>query len=237
MPPRPSTIQILLHDGTPSGVRSAEPESDLRGFAIPRGQLRALANDEVIPQSNQVGVYILEGVDDQDGLGRAAYVGEGDFRSRIRAHSANNTGDRLDWDTAYAFTSPRMNRAHAKFIEQNLFDAISEVPLIRLVNGNRPSGDQLSGADRVRAMNLLEDIQVLLPVLGAWVLEAPMQVAEPRPDNSTVEASPTLPSSSHLGAFASRVPPLAEARKCRSGRVLHLPPSAPRRIFRPAISV
>ena len=141
-----------------------------------------------------MGVYVLEGTLLESEVDRAAYVGEGVFRQRTLDHTkeGSNVDKSMSWDTAYVFTSPDFHRGFVKWLELSVLEALEATPLLSLVNGNRPPGDSLESMDRVNARAFLEEILMLLPVLGSRVLEQSVErpKAPPEDISGVVTSSP-----------------------------------------------
>src|SRR5450755_827899 len=165
---RGTSIRIFLVDGTAEGVRLVE-KSNWTGRALvtsradyPRARLRE--------ELSGPGVYVLSGPSDE-GLRLSIYVGEGDdVGKRLDTHART-----LDfWTAAVAFTSKDMNlnKAHVRYLEARLIDLASQAGRARLVNGNAGTPVRLSEADTADMESFLDEMLVLLPVIGIPVFDA-----------------------------------------------------------------
>ena len=103
---RSKRIQLILHNGTPYGVRTAEL-SNWSGKVVvcPRFALKEMRD---LPEGEMPAVYFLLGSENQ------VYVGETDMLSaRVGDHDANKDF----WDTAIAVTSPDLTKTEVKYLE------------------------------------------------------------------------------------------------------------------------
>ena len=79
-----ATLKVFLADGTPTGLRTGEVINwTLRAVAAPRNRLQGVQDRA---ESDQPGVYLLWGPDDENPTRMRVYVGEGDpVWPRLRA--------------------------------------------------------------------------------------------------------------------------------------------------------
>lgn len=165
---RGTSIRIFLVDGTAEGLRLVE-KSNWTGRALvtaradyPRARLRE--------ELSGPGVYVLSGPSDE-GPRLSIYVGEGDdVGKRLDTHARA-----LDfWTAAVAFTSKDMNlnKAHVRYLEARLIDLAAQAGRARLVNGNAGTPVRLSEPDTADMESFLDEMLVLLPVIGIPVFDA-----------------------------------------------------------------
>lgn len=163
------SIRIFLATGEVTGIRHAELVN-WTGQAIvcPRARLDELKqwDDELL----RPGVYLLVGA---EGLTeRDVYIGEGELvLKRVRQH----TGTKDFWQEVVLFTSKDENltKAHVKYLEFRLIQKAKEVGRYRVLNGNDATESSLPRADRATMEEFLENIEVLLGVLGHRVFVPP----------------------------------------------------------------
>ena len=169
-----ATLKIFLVDGTPSGLRTGEVINwTLRAVAAPRNRLQGVQDRT---ESDEPGVYLLWGPDDENPARTRVYVGEGDpVWPRLRTHQ-----DEKDFWTdliLISSTGDALNKAHIQYLESRLIEDIGRAGVARLDNAQRPALPSLSESDRSDAESLLEKIELLVGVLGL----AAFRVAAPPP--------------------------------------------------------
>lgn len=181
------TIRIYLVDGEPLGLRTVEL-SNWSGKALvcQRSQLAALAKR---PEARRTGVYILVGPDPEHAGNDKVYIGEGDnVLDRLIAHDRDARKD--FWTQVVLFISKDENltKAHGRYLERALIDKATAAGRATLTNANYPDTRLLPESDIADMSYFLEQIQLLLPVLGFTFLQ-PVPTAEQllnAPENETV---------------------------------------------------
>jgi hypothetical protein len=101
------------------------------------------------------------------------YIGECDpLRPRLEQHYAKKDF----WTGVIAFTSKdeNLNKAHVQFLESR-FVALA----VQLDNGNTPAPPSLSEADVAEMEAFIDEMLVILPVIGLSVFETPQVGAVP----------------------------------------------------------
>lgn len=104
----------------------------------------------------------------------AVYVGEGDeIASRLRSHSRDDAKD--FWDRFVAITSKDMNltKAHVKYLEARLIKILLEAKKCCLMNRTEPVFERLPEADISDMESFLDELQLILPVVGVDFLRRP----------------------------------------------------------------
>ena len=127
---KPRTIQIFLPTGDPSGIRVAEiTTSIIRVIEVPRNQLSEFM---ALPESKQVGLYLLVGRENQDEV----YIGQsGDIGSRLSQH---NKDERKDWERALVLVSLTNNltQTHVLYLESLSIEKGKSCKRYEIINGN-----------------------------------------------------------------------------------------------------
>ena len=164
--PAPTSIRILLADGTPDGIRIVEkPNWTGRALSAARSHLkRALKREEF----DRPGIYLLTGWS-QEGE-QQAYIGESeDLRVRIKLH----TGDKGFWTRVVAFvsTNDSLNKAYLRYLEARLIPLAMDAKLWDIVNQTNPSPPPLSEMDTADAEWFLAEMRVIFPLLGVDAFE------------------------------------------------------------------
>ena len=169
------SVRLYLAEGTATGILTAEIVNWTgHVLAAPRTRLEAaLQRDEL----RRTGIYVLYG-DATTGDLPEVYVGEGDDISlRLRSHSKDAEKD--FWERFVAVTSKDMNltKAHVKYLEGRLISLLLEAKKCSIRNKTEPSFDKLPEADISDMESFLEELQLVLPVIGIDVFRKP-KVAE-----------------------------------------------------------
>jgi Domain of unknown function (DUF4357) len=164
------TIQLFLTDGTPNGLIIASIHGWTGKILVASQSTfdRLLARREI----DRTGVYIFYGPDQKDRLRTRVYIGE-----------AENLGERLDssardrefWENVIVITTSDdvMNKAHGRYLEARIIELARSGGRVELDNGNEPPPDRrrLSESDQADMERFLEDLKVVLPVIGLDLLK------------------------------------------------------------------
>lgn len=178
------SVRLYLVDGTATGLLTAEIVNWTgHMLAGPRTRLEdALKREEL----KRTGVYIIYGESFETDL-PAVYVGEGDeIATRIRSHSKDD--DKSYWDHFVAITSKDMNltKAHVKYLEGRMLALLRDAKKCDVRNKTEPSFDRLPEADISDMETFLDELQLVLPVIGVDFFRkpktnAPQQVVNHEP--------------------------------------------------------
>lgn len=159
------SIRLFLVDGMPGGLITAEI-MNWTGHVLfgPRSRLADMVRR---PEAQRTGVYLLTGDDLAGGYKPLAYVGETDnVGKRLAQH--NRDEKMAFWDRACIVTSKDQNltKAHAKFVESRLIAIIGQGNRAHLVNTLAPDYALLPEADTADMAFFVDQIRIILPVLG-----------------------------------------------------------------------
>jgi hypothetical protein len=164
------TIRIYLADGSPTGVRTAELSSWTgKAVVCQRSQLADLAKR---PEAKRTGVYLLVGPDPESASRERVYIGEGDsVLDRLVAHDHDASKD--FWTQAALFISKDENltKAHVRYLERALILLAQNAGRCALANSAYPDTRLLPESDIADMEYFLEQVQLLLPVLGFTFLQ------------------------------------------------------------------
>ncbi|RXZ42207.1 GIY-YIG nuclease family protein [Crenobacter cavernae] len=176
------SIRLFLVDGTPGGIVAAEIMNWTgHVIAAPRSRLADLLRR---PELARTGVYFLTG-DDPDNVGRTrVYIGESDNAGkRLGQHNrGEDAGGKDFWDRVVVVTSKDANltKSHARYLESRLIAIAGEAGRAGLVNGTAPEYGYLPEADIADMEFFIEQVRIVLPVLGLDLLrERPRVAAAP----------------------------------------------------------
>jgi hypothetical protein len=149
----------------PTGVLTAEILNWTGKVVVaPRTRLPELV---ARTEAMRTGVYVLIGPDPEDPLQSLIYIGEGDcVRDRLLAHNAD---EQKDFFTRVCFVVSKdenLTKTHARYIESRLIALTKAAKRVRLANGTAPTFDLLPESDRADMEFFIEQINLILPVLG-----------------------------------------------------------------------
>ena len=162
------SIRLFLVDGIPSGLLTAEIVN-WTGHALtgPRSRLSDLLKR---PECSRTGVYFLVGPDPENPMRSQVYIGESDdVATRLKQHNRpEDKGGKDFWERVCLVTSKDQNltKAHVKFLESRLIAMASSSGAGTLLNGTAHDYDMLPEADRSDMAFFVEQIRIILPVLG-----------------------------------------------------------------------
>lgn len=176
---RGRTLKLYLADGTSSGVITAElGVSSVRAAVASRTALPDLIRRE---EATRTGVYLLVGPDPDLPGRQLVYVGEGDqVKTRLAAHDADEAKDFFTRAVLIVSKDENLTKAHGRYLESRIIAAIRGAGRAKLVNGTEPPFKGLPEPEIADMERVLDEIEILLPVLGFDVLRpAGQEVAAP----------------------------------------------------------
>ncbi|ETK38460.1 MAG: endonuclease [Pseudomonadales bacterium RIFCSPLOWO2_12_60_38] len=162
------SLRLFLVDGTPNGLLTAEI-MNWTGHVLtgPRSRLAELVQR---PECARTGVYFLVGPDSDDSLRTRVYIGESDdVAQRLKQHNRpQEQGGKDFWERVCLITSKDQNltKAHGKYLESQLIQIASQAGRCVVGNGTAHSYTNLPESDRADMAFFLEQIRIVLPVLG-----------------------------------------------------------------------
>jgi predicted GIY-YIG superfamily endonuclease len=164
--PRGRTIRVFLADGTPTGILTAEIMASWTGKAIvaPRSRLADLLSR---PEVTRTGVYVLSGPDPTDPLRSKVYIGEADsVKARLVQHNADEAKDFFNRVLVVVSKDENLTKGHARFLESRLIALTQAARRATLANGTAPDFSLLPEADTADMEFFVEQISLILPILG-----------------------------------------------------------------------
>jgi hypothetical protein len=165
------TIRLYLTDGSPAGPILAEIMNWTgQVLVVPRTHLYELAKRDEL---RRTGVYVLVGQDLQLGSDRV-YIGEADdVYERLKAHDRDESKD--FWTRAVAITSKDFNltKAHGRHLESRMIELALNAGRAAVSNSNSPALKTLPESDLADMEYFLEQMRLILPVLGFDFLRPP----------------------------------------------------------------
>jgi len=164
---RGTSIRVFLPDGEPEGLRIVE-RSNWTGvvFVASRADLVSLRQRQEV---NGPGVYLLVGRANDDR--HEIYIGEADS---VAKRLADHVRSDLDfWTEVFVITTKdaNFNKASARWLEAQLIALANNVGRSEIKNGNSGAPVRLSEADEADMLAFLDDVLILLPILGVRAFE------------------------------------------------------------------
>ncbi len=159
------TVRVFLVDGTSNGILTAEIMNWTGRITVtPRSMLAEFAKRN---EAGRTGVYILAGEDVDNPGKNIVYIGESDdVLTRLKQHIKDTKKD--FWNQTIIITSKDENltKAHVRYLESRLIQITSQTKSVIVSNGTSTDTTQLPEPDIADMEYLLEQMQLLLPVLG-----------------------------------------------------------------------
>lgn len=172
------SVRLFLVDGKSTGLITAEI-MNWTGHVLtgPRAQLaKILAR----PELARTGIYLLYGADPEDPDTLRLYIGESDnVATRLRQHHQDDR--KAYWERICVITSKDQNitKAHARYLEARLIRTAQSAGGAQIDNGTAPPLPGLPEADKSDMEYFIEQIRLVLPVLGIEFLrEGPKPSSE-----------------------------------------------------------
>lgn len=168
---RARSIRLLLVDGVPGGLVTAELANWTgRLLAAPRAKLVDAIER---PEAQGAGIYLLFSEPSEIGSLRPVYIGESDdLRRSIVQHS--NDSD-TDFEHICIITSLDLNltRAHTRFLQKRLSQIAKASGRADVLNPVGKSSAVLQEADVADLELFIEQLRLVIPVFGYDVLKEP----------------------------------------------------------------
>ncbi|MCA9466824.1 MAG: GIY-YIG nuclease family protein [Nitrospira sp.] len=165
------SVRLFLVDGNPSGIITGEI-MNWTGHVL-AGARSGIANFLARPELDRTGIYFLFGRDLEDPDTPIIYIGESDnVRKRLAQHNKDTAKE--FWERTCVVTSKDQNitKAHARYLEARLIAIAEDVGRAKLGNTTAPAPIALPEADQSDMEFFIEQIRLILPVLGFEFLRA-----------------------------------------------------------------
>jgi hypothetical protein len=167
-------------DGSATGPKTVEIGNwSGRAIFCPRASLKSLLHRN---EFSAQGIYILKSESDDDKYDSSIYIGEAEKLSvRLKKHIADR-----DFESVVCFSSrdESFTKAHIKYLEAKLIQLAKEANTSQVENGNSPKGSKLSEADASDMDYFIEQIKLILPVVGvrSLIVATPHSAIPHRPE-------------------------------------------------------
>ena len=163
------SVRLFLVDGIASGLTTAEIMNWTGHVLVgPRSGLPSFLKRREL---DRTGIYFLTGPEPEDPDALQLYIGESDnVRKRLVQHSKD--GDKDFWERTCVVTSKDQNitKAHARYLEARLIGIANAAGTATIVNGTAPPLVALPEADASDMEFFVDQLRLILPVLGYDVL-------------------------------------------------------------------
>ncbi|MCH9664961.1 MAG: GIY-YIG nuclease family protein [Gammaproteobacteria bacterium] len=170
--PKGQTINIFIYDkDNPAGIRTCEiPNTVVQAILIPRNALNSEIAKELLTDKGSV--YFLFGADDNSEK-PIVYIGESETPlKRMNTHKSDDKKEFFNTAVIFMSSKENMNKAHIQFIEnQCITDGIKANNFIVTNDSIKSNKSKLDIREETFALNIYEDIQILLGILGYPLFE------------------------------------------------------------------
>lgn len=184
-------LKLFLVDGTPGGLTTAEI-TNWTGHIL-SGARSDLGDLLKRKEAQRPGVYLLLGDDETAIGGSRCYIGEAeDVATRLRQHNNEKTGKSF-WERVVVITSKDENltKGHIRYLESRLIELAVRAARVEVTNGNQSARSSLPEADRSDMEYFIEQVQVVLPVLGVNAIRV-RELKRTEASKLTDQASPVF---------------------------------------------
>ena len=156
---QPFSITLFAKTGDPEGIRHLEKSNWSGSGVVFTKELFKQLKDE--PGFHQAGVYILVG----NAAEETIYIGEADpVGERIKAHVAQKEG--WDWGVYFFDRHHKIGKTEVQYLESKLLKLARDQGNAILLNKNKPLPPSMSLATKAGVDAFLNDILLIVPMLG-----------------------------------------------------------------------
>ncbi len=157
-------LTVYMIDGTAYGPRLSEIGNWV-GKAIysPRASVNKIMTR---PEFDNPGIYCLKGDPTDDAFDEKIYIGEAEnIRSRLKQHLSDPNKDFKEL-IFFVSKDELLTKTQIRYLESRLVQIALEAKTAQIDNGNSPSLPTLHEADISDMEYFLEQIKLILPVMG-----------------------------------------------------------------------
>ena len=157
-------LTIYMIDGTEYGPRIAEIGNWVgKAFYSPRTTISKIINRQ---EFNNPGIYCLKSNSDSESYQEKIYIGEAEnVKSRIKQHIQDSKKDFVEI-IFFISKDDLLTKTQIKYLESRLIQLAIEAKTAEIENGNTPSLPTLHEADISDMEYFLDQIKLVLPVMG-----------------------------------------------------------------------
>jgi hypothetical protein len=157
-------LTVYMVDGTEFGPRIAEIGNWVgKALYATRASISSIINR---PEFSNPGVYCLKSSPNNDFATERIYIGEAEnIGARLKQHLANSE---KDFEELIFFISKDelLTKTQIKYLESRLVEMANEAKTAEVENGTSPSRPKLHEADISDMEYYLEQIKLILPIMG-----------------------------------------------------------------------
>ncbi len=193
---KPFAITLFAPEGDPQGIRHVD-KSNWSGFGVvfTKALFGQLKHE---PGYDRPGLYILVGNAAEETL----YIGEADpLGERLKNHVAKKEG--WAWGVYFFDTNHKIGKTEVQYLEAELVARAKQCNRAILTNKNVPTSPSMSPVSRAAAMAFLEDMLLILPMLG-------INAFSPQPQDDGGACIPSPTGAQETEAFDTLVVPARE---------------------------
>lgn len=157
-------LTVYMIDGTAYGPRLSEIGNWV-GKAIysPRAAVNKIMNR---PEFDNPGIYCLKGDPTDDAFDEKIYIGEAEnIKTRLKQHLSDSNKDFKEL-IFFVSKDELLTKTQIRYLESRLVQLALEAKTAQIDNGNSPSLPTLHEADISDMEYFLEQIKLILPVMG-----------------------------------------------------------------------
>jgi len=157
-------LTVYMIDGTAYGPRLSEIGNWV-GKAIysPRASINKIINRS---EFDNPGIYCLKGDPTEDAFDEKIYIGEAEnIKTRLKQHLSDSSKDFKEL-IFFVSKDELLTKTQIRYLESRLIQLALEAKTAQIDNGNSPSLPTLHEADISDMEYFLEQIKLILPVMG-----------------------------------------------------------------------
>jgi hypothetical protein len=179
-------IRLYLVDGSPIGIMTAEIIGWTgKVLSFPRGLLPDALKR---PECGKTGLYFLTGFDDEQGR-PILYLGESDdVTKRLKQHDGDEGKAFFEQVTLVVSKDENLTKSHVRYLENRLIEIARSNGITLLKNSTQGSAVALPEAEQNDMEHIIQQLRILLPVLGLTFLQERPQ----RKTVATIQAETTV---------------------------------------------
>lgn len=166
------TIELFLVNGTPDSLVTAELSNwNGKAIKIPRNEVQGCSRDDI----KSAGVYFLF-CQEEDGTD-SVYIGEAEnVQDRLIAHL--HSKEDYYWNTAVIFIGRDLNKAHIRYLENQLVSITKECNRVKVLTKNTYQKTVLKESQIATLEEFIDNIRILINALGYRILIPVPEVSE-----------------------------------------------------------
>ncbi|MCA9063526.1 MAG: GIY-YIG nuclease family protein [Planctomycetaceae bacterium] len=181
------TIRLYLVNGSPTDILTAEIINWTGKIIVaPRSQLAELAKREEV---RRTGAYFLVGPDPENTHRDVVYVGESDrVMTRLSRHDKDTSMDFWTRCVVVVSKDENITKSHGRYIESRLISIARQTGRDKVHNDTSPPLPALPEPDTADMEYFLEQLQMIMPVLGFTFLQPKPTVTQPNGEAAETES-------------------------------------------------